>query len=203
MGCPWEAAVNTLLVCSLALQGSASNLRGTCGNWHCWWRDYCQHLSAGALCSPVPLERVLVSCGIVCTAESTLAVKAMSDVSTGVPMWLMSSALNLGVPNTQLELERLASGWVPSRCLVRTCQGAEKGHDLQAEVEKGNSAQAEGREIKAPVPSLCLIGQKVELLTELMKGKLGDYWPLDTSWGVRGNREHQSCSHLLPGKSIW
>lgn len=92
MGCPWEAAVNTLLVCSLALQGSASNLRGTCGNWHCWWRDYCQHLSAGALCSPVPLERVLVSCGIVCTAESTLGVKAMSDVSTGVLMWLMSSA---------------------------------------------------------------------------------------------------------------
>lgn len=58
----------------------------------------------------MPLERVLVSCGIVCTAESTLAVKAMSDVSTGVPMWLMSSALNLGVPNTQLELEGLASG---------------------------------------------------------------------------------------------
>lgn len=42
-------------------------------------------------------------------------------------------------------------------------------------MEKGSSVQAEGREIKAPVPSLCLIGQRVELLTELMKGKSGDY----------------------------
>lgn len=56
------------------------------------------------------LECVLILCGIVCTAESNLAVKAMSDVSAGVLMCLRSSAFNLGVPNAQLELERWASG---------------------------------------------------------------------------------------------